>query len=41
MENLAIAYALIAVVLAGYTVNLRRRFLTVLRERESLESRDR
>jgi hypothetical protein len=40
MEYLAIAYALIAVVLVGYAVNLRIRTQTIERERARLESRN-
>lgn len=40
MENLAIAYVLIAVVLSGYGLNLWRRSQEVRRERELLESRN-
>ncbi len=40
MENLAIAYTLIAVVLTGYGVNLWRRSQQVRRERELLESKN-
>ena len=38
MEYLTIAYVLIAVVLAGYTVSLQRRRQTVRRERDLLQS---
>jgi hypothetical protein len=40
MEYLAIAYALIAVVLIGYGVSLRRRSLAIERERARLETKD-
>jgi hypothetical protein len=39
MEYLAIAYALIAVVLIGYVVNLRQRTAAVERERALVESK--
>jgi Flp pilus assembly pilin Flp len=38
MEYVAMAYALIAVVLIGYIVNLWRRMQAVERERESIEA---
>ncbi len=40
MENLAIAYTLIAVVLCGYGLNLWRRLRQVRSERELLESKN-
>ncbi len=40
MENLAIAYTLIVVVLIGYGLNLWRRSQQVRRERELLESKN-
>lgn len=40
MEYLAIAYALIAIVLVGYSVNLWRRSQAIRRERELLESKN-
>jgi len=40
MEYLAIAYALIALVLIGYAVNLKMRTQTIERERARLESKD-
>jgi CcmD family protein len=40
MEYLAIAYALIAVVLVGYVVNLRQRMQAVERERGLIESKN-
>ena len=39
MEYLAIAYALIAVVLIGYVVNLRQRMKAVARERALIEAK--
>jgi hypothetical protein len=39
MEYLAIAYALIAVVLIGYVVNLRQRWQIVERERALIEAK--
>ncbi len=41
MDYLMIAYILIAVTLVGYFLNLRQRMLTVQREREQLETKDR
>jgi len=41
MEYLAIAYALIAIVLIGYTVNLKMRTQAIDRERTRLESKNR
>ncbi len=38
MEYLAMAYALIAIVLIGYAVNLRRRMAAVERERALIEA---
>ncbi len=40
MEYLAIAYTLIAVVLAGYSISLLRRSQSIRRERELLESKN-
>lgn len=40
MEYLAMAYALIAVVLIGYAVNLRQRWQAVERERALMESKN-
>jgi len=40
MEYLAIAYGLIAVVLIGYVVSVRRRSQAVQRERELLETKN-
>ncbi len=40
MEYLAIAYALIAVVVIGYTLSLRQRMKTVERERARIESKE-
>ena len=40
MEYLAIAYSLIAVVLIGYGISLRRRAQAIQRERALLESKD-
>jgi hypothetical protein len=40
MEYMAIAYALIAVVLAGYGFSLRQRTLAARRERRMLESKE-
>ncbi len=40
MEYLAVAYFLIAVVIIGYIVSLRRRWQAVQRERALYESKD-
>jgi hypothetical protein len=40
MEYMAIAYILIAVVLIGYTVNLRMRMQATTSERARLESKN-
>ncbi len=40
MDYLAIAYSLIAVVLAGYTISLWRRMQASRRERERLETKN-
>jgi hypothetical protein len=40
MEYLAIAYALIAVVLIGYALNLHQRMAAVERERRLIESKE-
>jgi len=40
MENLIAAYALIAVVLIGYSVNLWRRMNAIERERQLYESKN-
>ncbi len=40
MEYLAIAYILIAIVLAGYGISLRQRSQSVRRERELLDSKN-
>ncbi len=39
MEYLAIAYALIAIVLIGYAINLQRRMAAIERARKLIEAR--
>lgn len=39
MEYLSIAYALIAIVLIGYAINLQRRMTAIERERASIEAK--
>ncbi len=40
MEYLAIAYALIAIVLVGYAINLKMRMQTIERDRARLQSKN-